>query len=191
MQCTIYDFETLGLDTTNCPILSLALFSFDTAKQYTLDSILPEVKFFKFSVADQVENYNRQINKNTLDWWKSQPKELQDSQLKPSKNDLPLSALYDIMKDNIGEKDIVFTRGNTFDPMITTSMMKVLGKPEPYPWWNVRDTRSFLEGLSYGSDLKNNFIPPELEGIKLDLHDPRTDIAIDVLRIQTLVRAIS
>jgi hypothetical protein len=75
--------------------------------------------------------------------------------------------------------------------MITTSLMKTLGKPEPYPWWNVRDTRSFIEGLSFGSDLKNNFMPPELEGRKLDIHDPRVDIAIDVLRIQTLVRAIS
>lgn len=191
MKCTIYDYETLGTDVTNCPILSLALFSFDTNKQYTLESILPQVKFFKFSVANQVTNYGRVINKDTLDWWKSQPKELQDSQLKPLIDDLPLSALYDIMVDNVGQKDTVFTRGNTFDPMITTSMMKVLGKPEPYPWWNVRDTRSFIEGLSFGSDIKNNFMPPELEGKTLDLHDPRVDIALDVLRIQTLVRAIS
>lgn len=194
MKCVIYDYETLGTDVRTCPILSLALYEFNTArfasKPYTVEEILADSKFYKFSVADQVENYGKKISKDTLDWWNSQPKELKESQLKPSKNDLQLAALYDIMVSTVGA-NTYFTRGNTFDPMITQFMMESLKKPDPIEFWKVRDTRSFIEGLSYGSDLKNNFTPPEIEGKNLPLHDPRVDIALDVLRMQTLIRAIS
>ena len=191
MKCVIYDYETLGKDVRTLPILSLAIFSFDTNVNYAYQEIVNATGYYKFSVEDQVKNYGRKIEKETLDWWSQQDKSVFESQVKPSKNDLPLAALYDIMKKHVGEKDIVFTRGNTFDPMVTQFIMESIGKVDPVPFWNVRDTRSFIEGLSYGSGLKNNFTPPELEGQQLALHDPRTDIALDVLRIQSLIRAIS
>lgn len=188
MKCMIYDYETLGKDVRTCPVLSIATYTFTLGKPKSIDEILAGCQFYKFSVEDQVKNYGKKIEKDTLEWWGTQPKELQESQLKPSEKDLPFTALYDIMTANV---DIFFTRGNTFDPMITQYAMEALKRIDPIPYWKVRDTRSYIEGLSYGSGLKNNFIPPEVEGKNLPLHDPRVDIALDVIRIQSLIQAIS
>ena len=46
--------------------------------------------------------------------------------------------------------------------------------------------RSLIEGMSYGSGIKNNFMPPTVNDHDVVLHDPRYDIALDVLRIATL-----
>lgn len=190
-KAVIYDYETLGKNPQTLPILSLATCEFKLNELEEFDDVLSRVKFYKFSVEDQIKNYNRKIDQETVDWWMTQDKETRDSQLKPTKNDLQLSELYDIMSKTCDDNTIVFTRGNTFDPIITDVMCKLLNKPYPYPWWNDRDTRSFIEGLSYGSGLKNNFLPPQLEGVEMKLHDPRVDIALDIIRIQSLIQAVT
>ena len=84
----------------------------------------------------------------------------------------------------------VFTRRNTFDPVFMSSLMKATGNPDPYDWWLVRDTISFIEGLSFDSGLKNNFIPEGLDE-HFVAHDPRHDIAMDVMRMQTVIQAVT
>jgi len=56
-------------------------------------------------------------------------------------------------------------------------------------WRIIRDTRSMIEGMSYGMDIKNDFMPSALES-KFVKHDPRHDIVMDVMRMQLLARAI-
>ena len=85
----------------------------------------------------------------------------------------------------------VYTRGNTFDPIITETMCKIMNKPSPYPWWSIRDTRSMIDGLSYGSNISNSFVPDSVDWKDVVVHDPRYDIALDVLRLQVLIQAIS
>jgi hypothetical protein len=68
--------------------------------------------------------------------------------------------------------------------------MKATGNPQPYDWWDVRDTISYIEGLVHPQDIKTNFIPEGLEE-HFVVHDPCHDIAMDVMRIQTIVQAIS
>jgi hypothetical protein len=67
--------------------------------------------------------------------------------------------------------------------------MKATGNPEPYDWWSVRDTISYIEGLSHGIDIDTGFIP---EGLAEHFvkHDPCHDIAMDVMRMQVIVQAI-
>ena len=45
-----------------------------------------------------------------------------------------------------------------------------------------------MEGLAWGSELDNKFTPPDCD--ELVKHNPTHDIALDVMRIQTLVQAI-
>ena len=195
MKCVIYDFETLGKDPITLPILSLASLQFDpdrfTSKQpYSFSELIDSCAEYKFSVEDQVKNYGKKIDTETLAWWGERPKELRDVQLTPTPDDLPLLALHDIMKKECTDAKAIYTRGNTFDPIIVDKIMKDINKPPPHFWWLVRDTRSMIEGMSYGSGIKNNFIPEGLEDHFVS-HDPRHDIAMDVMRIQALARAIS
>ena len=155
---------------------------------YTFKELIDNSKVMKFSVEEQVKKYERKIDKSTLEWWKEQGADAQ-KWIKPSDDDRSIEELYDFFMEGAGGTAAKFyTRGNTFDPILLESIMKQIHKPMPYHWWEVRDTRSLIEGLAWGSDLENKFIPPKCE--ELVKHNPKHDIALDVMRIQTLVQAI-
>ena len=59
----------------------------------------------------------------------------------------------------------------------------------PHPWWVTRDTRSTIDGMAWGEDINNKFIPEGLEE-KFIAHDPAHDIVMDVMRIQYLSRIL-
>ena len=193
--CVIYDFETMSQNPVDGVVVSFAMASYDPQRfandnPYTYQEILDKTHYMKFDVEDQVKNYNRKIEKATLEWWSQQNKEAQ-KKLAPSPDDKSIADLYGFF---IVNKPVnlnkVYTRRNTFDPIFMTSLMKATGNPEPYDWWSVRDTISYIEGLSYGVDLNPGFIPEGLED-KFVKHDPTHDIAMDVMRMQAIVQAMT
>ena len=194
-NCMIYDFETLGQDVLNCPALSLAAYSFDTERfisdPYTLDEVVEDSLYMKLDVTEQVKKYGRVIEKDTVDWWSKQSKAAQVSQLRPLPNDLSIDKISDALAGIYENKSNVYTRGNTFDPVLLDMICKITGTKSPYPWWSIRDMRSMIDGLSFGSNISNSFMPDSVDSKAVVLHDPRYDIALDVLRYQTLVQAIS
>ena len=190
----IFDFETLSQEQTNGVVLSMAMLNFAECRfigdnAYTFDELVQNTQMIKFNVEEQVKKYNREINRDTLTWWSEQG-ELAKQQLKPSENDVSIDQLYNffIVNKSTNVKK-VYTRGNTFDPIFLEYIMRQTNNPMPYDWWEVRDTRSLIEGLSWGSDLKHSFIPDGCESFIA--HDPKHDIAMDVMRLQVLVQAIS
>lgn len=192
-DCVIYDFETLGQDQRNSVVLSFAMITFSErhykSDPYAYSELVNKAKFIKFDVASQVET-GRKINKDTLVWWQEQGKEAQ-KQLRPSSIDQPLSALYPFIKKHTEDCKIKksFTRGNTFDPMFLQYIMEETGNEDPFHWRSVRDTRSMIEGMSFGMKLDNGFTPGDIEQ-EFVKHDPRHDVAMDVMRMQLLAQAI-
>lgn len=192
-DCTIFDFETLSQIPHNGVVVSLSMLNFAecrfTSNPYTYEELLDQTQFIKFNVKDQVDNWKRKIQKSTLDWWSNQSSEAQ-KQLAPSSEDKSIQELYSFFVVNKPTNlEKVFTRRNTFDPIFMSSVMENTNNPEPYDWWLVRDTISYIEGLSHGIELRNDFIPEGLED-KFIKHDPRHDITMDVMRLQTLIRAL-
>jgi hypothetical protein len=194
-ECVIYDFETLSQDQNKGVVISLALLSYTESRfvsnPYTYEELLDNCKKIKFNVEEQVNKYNRTISKETLGWWKAQNKEAQ-KQLAPSSKDVSIDLLYDFLIENIDLKNHkkAFTRGNTFDPIFMDSLLKENNRVNPMHWGSIRDTRSYIEGLSFGSTLSNKFIPDGLNE-KFVPHDPSHDIVMDVMRMQTLIQAVS
>ena len=193
MNCIIYDFETLSREPREGVVLSLAVLKFDETKYlnapYDYMELVDSCLYLKFDVTSQVKKYGRKIDKDTLKWWESQGPSAK-AVLKPSQDDLQITELYDRMLTYIGTNvDKVYTRGNTFDPMFLDSLLRDTGKPELYNWHAIRDTRSMIEGMSFGMLLKNNYIPSSLQG-RFVPHDARHDIAMDVMRMQYLAQAI-
>jgi hypothetical protein len=190
----IYDFETLSQDQLNGAVLSFAMLAFSpgrftTELSYTYEELLSKTHFIKFNVEEQVKKYGRKIDKSTLEWW-GQQGEAAKKQLKPSPEDRSISELYDFfVLHKPANLDLVYTRGNTFDPMFLQYIMESTGNSMPYDWWRDRDTRSLIDGLSWGSGLTSSFMPEGCED-KFVHHDPRHDIVLDVMRLQTLVQAI-
>lgn len=192
----IYDFETLSTDRVNGVVLSFAMLQFAPSRftnpelSYTYDSLLAETKFIKFNVEEQVKKYGRKIDKKTLEWWNEQGAEAK-KQLKPSPDDRSISELYDFfVLHSPTNLNTVYTRGNTFDPILLDYICQQTDRSMPYPFWMDRDTRSIIDGLAWDSGLKNSFMPDECAN-KFVHHDARHDITLDVMRLQTLVQAIS
>lgn len=192
-DCTIFDFETLSQDPHTGVVVSLSMLNFSesrfTSNPYSYEDLLSQTEFIKFNVKDQIDNWGRKIQKSTLDWWSNQPTEAQ-KQLTPSSEDRSIQDLYSFFVVNKPTNlNKVFTRRNTFDPIFMSSIMETTSNPDPYDWWLVRDTISYIEGLSHGIDLRNDFIPEGLDD-KFIKHDPRHDITMDVMRLQTLIQAL-
>ena len=192
----IYDYETLSTDRVKGVVLSMALCVYDpnrfTAKdQYSYTELLETTRFIKFDVQDQVKNYGRKIDQDTLKWWGEQSKEAQRSQLAPSEKDQPLSECLPFVNKHTQQCSIqkVFTRGNTFDPLLLDYIALDTKQIVPFPHWTIRDTRSYIEGMGFGTDIKNGFVPDGLDEFFVP-HDPQHDITMDVMRMQTLAIAL-
>jgi len=194
MICSIYDYETLGHDPQTLPVLSIAVMQFDmsrfTTNPYSFDELIGMCSEYKFDVKQQVEELGRKIDMDTLNWWKDQDASIRDKYLKPTDSDIHVSSLYDILDASCAKTEMIFTRGNTFDPVVTSSILSALGMEEPYKYWQIRDTRSYLDGMTFGSGIPNKFIPEGLED-KFKAHDATHDVAMDVMRMQTVAQVIS
>ena len=187
-ECFIYDFETMSTRPVDGVIVSLGMLVYTESRfagnPYTYEELLEQGEFVKFDVKDQVVNHGRKVQSSTVEWWSKQGAAAREK-IKPLPTDVSISKLYDIMKSYAGNPEKVFTRGNTFDPMFVQS---ICGK-EPYKWHNVRDTRSMIEGMMWGADVENSFIPAGLED-KFVHHDPVHDVVMDVMRMQHVAQMI-
>jgi hypothetical protein len=195
-ESVIYDFETLGQDQRKSVVTSFALLSFSEKRYvsdpYTYNELLENTKYIKFDVEEQVSVYKRTISKDTLAWWDEQGDQAKKQIIPNRALDQSISKLYQFLVDHIDLQSHrkSFTRGNTFDPIFLDSVLANCGKINPMHWGSIRDTRSMIEGMSFGFDLNNGFIPTGLEN-NFVKHDPRHDIVMDVMRMQVLAQAIS
>lgn len=194
MKSCIYDYETLSKDMINGVAVNLAAIIFDESRfvkePYEFEELLEIAHFIKFDVKEQVEKYGRTIQKDTLDWWMKLGPEVR-SMIKPSADDVSIELVYEFFKNTLEIQNCerVYTRGNTFDPIITETLHRNIGKVDPVKWWVIRDVRSLFEGMTYGHKIKNNFIPEGLES-KFIAHNPIHDIAMDIMRFQYLARVL-
>jgi len=192
----IYDYETLSADMQLAPIVNIACLTIDEDRflsdsPFTLLEIVDLSKTMKFDIVEQVTKFGRVIDHETLAWWKKRgPEALK--QLAPSDMDVSITELPAFMSNIFTDGELVFTRGNTFDPVLTTSICKALKQPEPYKFWDVRDTRTFIEGiaLGHGIEISNSFIPTNMDKREFVAHNPAHDIAMDILRIQWILRSV-
>ncbi len=183
-KAIIYDYETLGTDGNTDVILSLAALEFNITPDmdYDYNDLVANAKHIKFDVEDQVKNYGRTINKDTVLWWSEQGESAKKI-LKPSADDRPLHDILEFFGQfDFNKTRYIITRGD-MDPLFTKSFYKLYGLPLPYAYYKWRDSRSLIDGLSVWQ-IADNFspkLPPDTDVIA---HDARYDIALDVIRIQ-------
>ena len=195
----IYDIETLSQDQYRGVIVNIAMLKFDTRRvqygignggDYTYDELLSLTHLVKFDVNQQVKEHGRKVCPETLKWWGNQGAAAQKL-LIPSKSDVDLKELYSKFIGYIGNMapDVAYTRNNTFDPVYVQFACQQFGNTLPHAWWITRDVKSTIDGMTWGEDIKDSFIPEGLE-TKFVKHDPRHDIVMDVMRLQFLSRLL-
>ena len=200
MKELILDFETMGIDPKTCACIDLSVFVFDreqfTTNPYTIHSI-GEVRRFKLSVKDQVQNHSMAVEQGVLDFWAEQSKEVR-TRIKPTVNDLTLPEFVSNFHNFLIENPVGYwwTRGNAFDPVILERLFSLVGKKEHLneylKYWKVRDTRTYIDTKFNFENEKNSFCPIQDEALwesTFKKHDSSWDILADVLRMQAITRA--
>jgi hypothetical protein len=190
------DFETIGQDPFDCCVVNLSYYvvdwdRFDTTP-YTFDDLIENISVIKADVKEQVDNYNRKIKKDDLEWWQSLPAEVRN-QLNRTKNDLTLNdfcvKLLDDLKDNVIQ--YWWSRSNTFDPVLLYSICKQTNHTNymnsVLKYWKVRDLRTYFDSKSNFALNNNAFVPIDDEEewkTKFKKHHSVHDLAADILRVQ-------
>lgn len=192
----VFDFETLGTSQDSV-ILSATVLTFNSIRflknsHYEFEELVQKAVTQKYSVEEQVKNHGRKIDPETLEWWSNQDK-VAKRILKPSPADVSIDVMPDLFREGIAKMRTlkrVYTRG-TLDVILMHSVARQLGRPEFYPYYLWRDTRSTIEAITsfIGVDdkLTQSFIPREAEG-KFVQHVPEHDVALDVMRLQSIMR---
>lgn len=200
-QHFIYDFETLGQDVFQIPMLDCSYVAFDwdrftSDNPYTLEELVSLSRKDKLQMAHQVTEHGAKYTQRDLDWWLSQSDDAKKV-LKPSAQDVRVEVFIgnfiDYLKE-VGKINYWWTRSNSFDPIILQRWATIVGRQEEIgdllKFWLVRDTRTFIDAkLEFPK--QNGFIPladKEYWDKTFVKHDSRFDIAADILRLQTITR---
>lgn len=183
----LLDVETLGI-RENAVVLSLGAVSFrlEPGQRNDYDSYVLDGFYVKFDVKDQVRNYGRKIEEDTLNWWKRQGATAREV-LKPSVDDVAMAD--GLAEFNAWIRDIdgfkfkdsyVWSRGTNFDFPKIESMYHQANIRSGFSTWKVRDVRTYIDILT-GSDrgvydvreTPNNFVA----------HHALHDAAMDAYRM--------
>lgn len=199
-QHFIFDFETLGQDVLEIPMLECSYVVFDwerfTTNPYTLEELVSLARKDKLEMIHQVREHGAKYKPRDLEWWISQS-EASKKVLKPSSADVRvevfISNFIDYLK-SVGKINYWWSRSNTFDPIILQRWAKIVDRKseieELLKFWCVRDTRTWIDAkLDFPK--KNGFVPladEEYWNKTFVQHDSRYDIAADILRLQTIAR---
>lgn len=197
----ILDFETLGQDVFEIPMLDCSYVVFDwdrftSDNPYTLEELVDLARKDKLEMAHQVREHGAKYTQRDLDWWLSQSDDAKKV-LKPSSADVRVEDFINNFIDYLksaGKINYWWTRSNTFDPIILQRWAKIVGRraevEELLKFWTVRDTRTWIDAkLNFPK--QNGFIPladEEYWNKTFVKHDSRYDIAADILRLQTIAR---
>jgi exodeoxyribonuclease VIII len=127
------DLEGLGTgpDTT---ILTIAAQAFDPFGVHQFD----QTYYARVTLESQE---NRSIQQGTIDWWASQPAEARDEAFN-EQDRIPLDRALDELGKLIWHSKRIWAQGPTYDMNILEHAYKSYGKPIPWQFYAVRDSRT-------------------------------------------------
>ncbi len=137
----VLDIETFGT-TANAAIASIGALDFYVGEEFKVEST-----FYKNIDQSLNKQLGREFNQDTLNWWMTQPKEVQKSLMTEQ---CPLDEVIKDLVEWIHPKSIVWVQGTDFDITIIRSTMQQLGYPDfPIKYYNLRDSRTLFKALGY------------------------------------------
>jgi hypothetical protein len=183
----MFDIETLGVESTSV-ILSVGMVHFDVNGVYKYDDLIERGLFVKFSVKDQVENYNRTVDKSTIEWWGKQNDFARKTNFQPSKNDLTvidgLGIINAYIEKHRKDKNETFWSRGSLDQVCIDSLCKSAGQELITFYNNWRDIRTAIDLLAV--DAKNGYCSvkhPTFVRDDVCKHHPVHDCALDIFML--------
>ncbi len=135
-QHVMLDLETLGVspDSTILQISAIIFDPFNESTQY--EDVFNELV--------DIDSQNRSIDANTVAWWGTQPKEIQEI-IFSEENRLPLDITLKKFTKFVWNKNRIWSQGPDFDISILKHAFFQYNLPLPWPYWKVRDSRTILD----------------------------------------------
>ncbi len=185
------DIETLDTEQTSV-VLSIGIIHMPSPEPMSFEDILSRGLFVKLDSRSQI-SAGRTTSKDTMDWWSKQPKEIQQKNLIPSKDDLhaaeAISKIKEYIKDRDSSKRLTcFTRGS-FDSVILDHLCKkTLGVEPLFKFWEYRDVRTAID-IIYAETSNRSYVKidesrcPGANKWMNEKHSPDVDAALDAAMI--------
>lgn len=193
----VVDIETTGV-RSNAGVLSLAIAYFGVEDEaHNLDYLKENSLSLKFNLEEQINKFNRTIDKSTVEWWKKQTEEVKKISLYPNENDISvidgIKQINEFIKTHCEEnktklKDEYFWCRGQLDPIILQDLCNKIGEPDLQPsFWMWRDLRTIIHYM-YNAPrgyCNINYPDNQIEVDKLQnlKHDPKADVILDVLQL--------
>ena len=138
------DLETM--DTSpDATILTLGAVHFNPYGNGYGDKI-----YFRINIDDQ-DALGRKVDPGTLDWWAKQDPAIMEEAFSPDDR-VPLVEAIDRFHKFAWGCSAFWAHGSLFDIAIIENVYRQLGKPVPWQYWQIRDTRTLFD-LGYDPDM--------------------------------------
>lgn len=131
------DLETLAT-TPNAAILTIGAVTFNPNGYEIYD------EFYARIDTESIEPLDTYIDEGTVRWWSEQDKAAQDEAFNPDNRQNVKKVMEDFYKFCMGSSKF-WSHGAAFDIVILEHYYRKLGKPYPWQFWEVRDTRTLFD----------------------------------------------
>lgn len=175
--------ESLGVKSDSV-ILSVGVGYFDETNPESYDR--GRNMLVKFDVKDQIKNYSRKTNPDTISWWKSQSEEVKNHSLMPTSNDLSVMDGIDELKEYVkkyskNNKEIIWSRGY-FTPVCLNSLFESAGQ---YPFIKYNSWRDIRTAIDMTKETANGGYcdVPNYEINKNNRHIPHYNVHSDIMML--------
>ena len=167
------DLETL--DTRpQCTVLSLGAVKFDPFNDSEPHSEL----YLKISVDDQ-DRLGRTTSDDTIAWWSKQDPKIMEETFDQT-DALTVENALNYLTKWIWGVDKIWGHGYGFDLTIIEDMYRSLGKPIPYNFWQVMDSRTLFSVLKEDPRKK----------MQTDLHNALADAYFQAKSVQVAYKEL-
>lgn len=130
------DLETLST-RPDATILTFGAVKFDP---YT-DQIGAGI-YCRINVDEQID-LGRHVDDNTIAWWSQQAEDVREEAFGEG-NRFSLEQFTAALNKFIVGSDCIWAQGPVFDIVILENLYRQLGKPAPWNFWQIRDSRTLL-----------------------------------------------
>lgn len=165
------DLETMAV-SPRAVILSLGAVHFNPYGNGYADKL-----YMRISIDDQ-DKLQREIDPNTLDWWSKQDPKVMEEAFNPDDR-VPLDEAIDRFHKFAWGCDAFWAHGSIFDIAILEDLYRQVGKPVPWQYWQIRDTRTLFD---LGRD-------PDMP--KVGLHDALQDAIRQSVGVQNIYNKLN
>jgi hypothetical protein len=131
------DLETLGVEP-DCVVITIGAIKFDP-----FTDTEPHSGLYLRCDVDEQTNMGRTVDDNTLAWWAKQDEAIKEEAFGEHERSSMDQVTRAINKFCVG-LDVLWCQGPLFDYAILQNLYKQVGKPAPWHYWQIRDSRTLF-----------------------------------------------